>query len=45
MIFNGVEFFAVVGKKNDFEYLELNNIVVDDGEDEEIEDDLDFSMF
>ena len=42
-----VPVFPATGKedKNDFEYLELNNIVVDDGEDEEIEDDLDFSMF
>lgn len=43
IISNGSDFFITVGKKNNFEYLEQNNIVLDD-DDEEIEDDLDFSM-
>ena len=31
--------------KNDFEFLEQSNIVIDDEEEEEIDDELDFSMF
>ena len=39
-------FFISVGKSNEFEFLELSNISVEDtDEDIEIEDDLDFSMF
>ncbi len=44
LISNGSSFFITVGKKNNFEYLEQNNIVIDD-EEEEIDDELDFSMF
>ena len=44
LIYNGLDFFITIGKKNDFEFLEQNNIIIDD-EEEEIEDDLDFSMF
>jgi hypothetical protein len=44
IISNGADYFVTVGKKNDFEYLEQNNIILSD-EEEEIEDDLDFSMF
>ena len=44
IISNGTDYFITVGKKYDFEYLEQNNIILND-EEEEIEDDLDFSMF
>lgn len=44
LISNSSDFFITVGKKNHFEYLEQNNIVIDD-EQEEIDDELDFSMF
>jgi hypothetical protein len=44
LIYNGLDFFITIGKKNDFDFLEQNNIIIDD-EEEEIEDDLDFSMF
>ena len=44
LIYNGSDFFITIGKKNDFDFLEQNNIIIDD-EEEEIEDDLDFSMF
>ena len=37
-------FFISVGKSNKFEFLELSNVSIEDT-DEEIEDDLDFSMF
>ena len=46
LISNEDGFFISVGKSNEFEFLELSNISVDDtDEDIEIEDDLDFSMF
>jgi hypothetical protein len=45
IITNGSDLFITVGTKNDFEFLEQNNIVIDDEEDEEIDDELDFSMF
>ena len=46
MISNEEGFFISVGKKNEFEFLELSNVSVEDtDEDIEIEDDLDFSMF
>ena len=46
LISNEEGFFISVGKSNEFEYLELSNISVEDtDEDIEIEDDLDFSMF
>lgn len=45
IITNGSDLFITVGTKNDFEFLEQNNIVIDDEEDEEINDELDFSMF
>lgn len=46
LISNEDGFFISVGKSNEFEYLELSNISVEDtDEDIEIEDDLDFSMF
>ena len=45
LISNGEDFFITVGKKNDFEFLERNNIVIEDEEEEEIDDELDFSMF
>ena len=45
LISNGKDFFITVGKKNDFEFLEQSNIVIDDEEEEEIDDELDFSMF
>ena len=44
LIYNGSDFFITIGKKNDFDFLEQNNIIIDD-EEEEIEDHLDFSMF
>lgn len=43
IISNGTDYFITVGKKNDFQYLEQSNITLDD--EEEIEDELDFSMF
>jgi hypothetical protein len=46
LISNEDGFFISVGKSNEFEFLELSNVSVDDtDEDIEIEDDLDFSMF
>lgn len=45
IISNGENFFCVVGKKNEYEFLKLSNIQIEDDEDEEIEDELDFSMF
>ena len=46
LISNEEGFFISVGKKNEFEFLELSNVSVEDtDEDIEIEDDLDFSMF
>ena len=45
IITNGSNLFITVGTKNDFEFLEQNNIVIDDEEDEEIDDELDISMF
>lgn len=46
LISNEDGFFISVGKRNEFEFLELSNISVEDtDEDIEIEDDLDFSMF
>ena len=45
IITNGSNLFITVGTKNDFEFLEQNNIVIEDEEDEEIDDELDFSMF
>ena len=46
LISNEDGFFISVGKSNEFEFLELSNISVEDtDEDIEIEDDLDFSMF
>ena len=46
LIFNEDGFFISVGKSNEFEFLELSNVSVEDtDEDIEIEDDLDFSMF
>jgi len=45
IITNGSDLFITVGKKNDFEFLEQNNIVIDDEEEEIIDDELDFSMF
>ncbi|MAD11970.1 MAG: hypothetical protein CMC04_04545 [Flavobacteriaceae bacterium] len=45
LISNGEDFFITVGKKNDFEFLEQSNIVIDEEEEEEIDDELDFSMF
>ena len=45
LISNGKDLFITVGKKNDFEFLEQSNIVIDDEEEEEIDDELDFSMF
>jgi len=43
LITDGKEVYAVVGKKCDFEFLGLQEIVVEDGEGEE-EDDFDFGM-
>ena len=46
LISNEEGFFISVGKSNEFEFLELSNVSVEDtDEDIEIEDDLDFSMF
>lgn len=46
LISNEEGFFISVGRKNEFEFLELSNVSVEDtDEDIEIEDDLDFSMF
>ena len=46
LISNEEGFFISVGKSNEFEFLELSNVTVEDtDEDIEIEDDLDFSMF
>ena len=46
LISNEEGFFISVGKKNEFEFIELSNVSVEDtDEDIEIEDDLDFSMF
>lgn len=46
LISNEEGFFISVGKSNEFEFLELSNVTVEDtDEDIDIEDDLDFSMF
>jgi len=45
IITNSSDLFKTVGKKNDFEFLEQINIVIDDEQEEEIDDELDFSMF
>lgn len=46
LISNEEGFFISVGKKNEFEFLELSNVSVEDTDENiEIEDDLDFSMF
>lgn len=46
LVSNDEGFFISIGKRNEFEFLELSNISVEDtDEDIEIEDDLDFSMF
>jgi len=46
LISNEDGFFISVGKSNEFEFLELSNVSVEDtDEDIVIEDDLDFSMF
>ena len=46
LISNEEGFFISVGKSNEFEFLELSNVTVEDtDEDIEIEADLDFSMF
>lgn len=46
LVSNEEGFFISVGKRNEFEYLELSNISIEDtDEDIEIEEDLDFSMF
>jgi len=46
LISNDDGFFISVGNRNEFEFLELSNISVEDLDDViEIEDDLDFSMF
>ena len=46
LISNEEGFFISVGKSNEFEFLELSNVSVEDTEEDiEIEDDLDFSMF
>lgn len=46
LISNEDGFFISVGNRNEFEFLELSNISVEDLDDViEIEDDLDFSMF
>jgi len=46
LVSNEEGFFISIGKRNEFEFLELSNISVEDtDEDIEIEDDLDFSMF
>ena len=46
LISNEQGFFIGIGKSNEFEYLELSNISVEDTDDEiDLEDDLDFSMF
>ena len=42
IISNGIDFFVTVGKKNEFIFLEQENIDLED--EEEIDDDLDFSM-
>ena len=44
LISNEEGYFISVGKSNEFEFLELSNVSIEDT-DEEIEDDLDFSMF
>lgn len=44
IISNDLGFFMTVGKKNEFVYLEQENINLEDDE-EEIDDELDFSMF
>ena len=42
IISNGEHFFITVGKKNEYDYLEQKNINLE--EEEEIDDELDFSM-
>jgi hypothetical protein len=46
LISNDEGFFIGVGKSNQFEFLELSNVSIEDLDDEiDIEDELDFSMF
>lgn len=46
LISNEEGFFISVGKSNEFEFLELSNVSIEDTDEViEIEDDLDFSMF
>ena len=46
LISNDEGFFIGVGKSNEFEFLELSNVSIEDLDDEiDIEDELDFSMF
>ena len=46
ILYNGINFFIIVGKQNSYEYLELNTISIDiEDEDSTQDDDLDFSMF
>lgn len=46
ILYNGSNFFIIVGKQNSYEYLELNTISIDvEDEDSTQDDDLDFSMF
>ena len=46
IIRNEDEFFIAVGKKCSYEFLELENVTIEDVDDDSsIEDDLDFSMF
>tara|TARA_B100001758_G_C18167166_1_gene482268 strand:- start:53 stop:655 length:603 start_codon:yes stop_codon:yes gene_type:complete len=46
ILYNGSNFFIIVGKQNSYEYLKLNTISIDvEDEDSTQDDDLDFSMF
>lgn len=47
IISKGSEFFIAVGNQNEFEFLNLSNISIEDIDEEEVEidDELDFSMF
>ena len=46
ILYNGINFFIIVGKQNSYEYLKLNTISIDvEDEDSTQDDDLDFSMF
>ena len=43
---NGSDFFVIVGKQNEYEFLELDTISVESDEEDIADDDnLDFSMF